>query len=104
MHREHSASFKPNRALRAPFISHTFHYCFDLCRAREANAQTPNKRNGDNPSVLTNLTRTNAMHACDMTLTYLRGGLSTCSVVRVSVQCFFLKFIQFLIQLCKNIL
>ena len=41
------------------------------------------------------------MHACDMTLTYLRGGLSTCSVVLVSVQYFFLKFINVLMQLCK---
>ena len=41
------------------------------------------------------------MHACYMTLTYLRGGLSICSVVWVSVQYFFLKFIKFLMQLCK---
>ena len=34
------------------------------------------------------------MHACDMTLTYLRDGLSTCSVVWVSVQYVFIKFIQ----------
>ena len=42
------------------------------------------------------------MHACYMTLTYLRGGLSTYSVVWVIVQSFFLKFIKFLMQLCKN--
>ena len=42
------------------------------------------------------------MHACDMTLTYLRRGLFNCSVVWVSVQYFFLKFITFLMQLCKN--
>ena len=39
-----------------------------------------------------------------MTLTYLRGGLSTCSVVRVHFQYFFLKFIEILMQLCKNFL
>ena len=44
------------------------------------------------------------MHACDMTLTYLRGGVSPCSVVWVSVQYGFLKFIKFLLQLCKNVL
>ena len=44
------------------------------------------------------------MNACDMTLTYLRGGLSTCSVVWVSVQYFFLKFLKFLMQLCKTFL
>ena len=42
------------------------------------------------------------MHACEMTLTYLRGGLSTCSVVWVHVRYFSLKFINFLMQLCKN--
>ena len=36
-----------------------------------------------------------------MTLTYLRAGLSTCSVVWVHVQYFFLKYIQILMQLCK---
>ena len=56
MHREHSAYSNPTCALRAPFVSHTFHSCFDLCRAREGNAQTPNKSSGDNPSALTKLT------------------------------------------------
>ena len=41
------------------------------------------------------------MHACDMTLAYLRGGLSTCSVVWVSVQYFFLKFTKFLCNRAK---
>ena len=39
-----------------------------------------------------------------MTLTYLRGGLSTCSVVWVSFQYFCLHFITILMQLCKNFL
>ena len=56
MHWEHSVYTSPTCALRAPFISHTFHLCFDLYRAREVNAQTANERNGDNPSVLTKLT------------------------------------------------
>ena len=56
MHHAHSASSNPTCALRAPFVSHTFHFCFDLCRAREVNARTPDKRNGDNPRVLTKLT------------------------------------------------
>ena len=38
-----------------------------------------------------------------MTLTYLRGGLSTCSVVWVHFQCFFLKFLKILMQLYNNI-
>ena len=38
-----------------------------------------------------------------MTLTYLRGGLSTWSVLWVPFQYFFLKFIKILMQLCKNI-
>ena len=37
-----------------------------------------------------------------MTLTYVRGGLSTCSVVWVSFQYFFLTFIKLFMQLCKN--
>ena len=37
-----------------------------------------------------------------MTLTYLRGGLSTCSVVLVHFRYLFLKFIKVWMQLCKN--
>ena len=37
-----------------------------------------------------------------MTLAYLRGGLSTCSVVWVELGYFFLKFIKILMQLCKK--
>ena len=36
-----------------------------------------------------------------MTLTYLRGGVSACSVVWFSFQYFFLLFIKVLMQLCK---
>ena len=39
-----------------------------------------------------------------MTLTYLRGGSSTCSVMWVSFQYLLLKFLKFLMQLCKNFL
>ena len=39
-----------------------------------------------------------------MTLAYLRGGLSTCSVVWVEVEFFSLKFIKILMQLCKSFL
>ena len=42
------------------------------------------------------------MHACEMTPAYLRGGLSTCSVVWVDFRHFSLKFIKVLMQLCKN--
>ena len=42
------------------------------------------------------------MRACGMTLTYLRGGLLTCSVVWVEFEYFSLKFIKILMQLCKN--
>ena len=41
------------------------------------------------------------MHACEVTLIYLRGGLSTCSVSWVHFQCFFLKFVKVLMQLYK---
>ena len=58
------------------------------------NAQTPRERSGDNPSFLVETNNTNAMHACDMTLTYLSSGLSTCSVVWVSVQHYFPKVYQ----------
>ena len=44
------------------------------------------------------------MHACKITLAYLRGGLSTCSVVWVEFECFSLKFIKILMQLRKNFL
>ena len=43
MHRKQGAYTNPTCALRAPFLSHTFRFCFDLCRAREVNAQTPTK-------------------------------------------------------------
>ena len=39
---------------------------------------------------------------CGMTVTYLRGGLSACSVVWLPVKNFFLKFIKILVQLCEN--
>ena len=42
------------------------------------------------------------MHACDMTVTSLRGGLSACSVVWLPLKYFFLTFIKFSVQLCKN--
>ena len=44
------------------------------------------------------------MHACEMTLTYLRGGLLTCSVVLVEFEYFSLKFLTILMKLCKNFL
>ena len=53
MHREHSAYTNPTCALRAPFASHTFHSCFDLCRAGERRTRTPNEHSVDNPNVLT---------------------------------------------------
>ena len=53
MHREHSAYTNLTCPLCAPFVSHGFYFGFDLCRANEVNAQTPNERNGDNPRVLT---------------------------------------------------
>ena len=42
------------------------------------------------------------MHVCEVTLAYLRGGLSTCCVVWVHFRYFSLKFIKILMQLCKN--
>ena len=98
MHREHSAYSNPTCALRAPFASHTFHSCFDLCTAKERSTQTPNEYSGDKA------TSTNAMHACGMTLAYLRGGLSTCSVVWVDFGDLSLKFIKIVMQLCKHFL
>ena len=44
------------------------------------------------------------MHACEMTLTYLRGGFLTCFVVWVEFEYFSLNFIKILMQLCKNFL
>ena len=52
MHRGHSAYSNPTCALRAPFASHTFHSCFDPCRAKERSTRTPSKHSGDNPNVL----------------------------------------------------
>ena len=43
------------------------------------------------------------MHACDMTVIYLRGALSACSVVWLAVKFFFLKFIEYLMQQGKNL-
>ena len=42
------------------------------------------------------------MHTCVMTVAFLRGGLSACSVVWLLVSYFFLKFIKILMQLGKN--
>ena len=53
MHREHSALINPTCALRAPFVLQSLHLTFDLCKAKEVNAPTPNESNDDNPSVLT---------------------------------------------------
>ena len=53
MHREHSAYSNPTSALRAPLALHTFHSCFDLCRAKEMSSRTPNEHSVDNPNVLT---------------------------------------------------
>ena len=39
-----------------------------------------------------------------MTLAYLRGGLSTCSVAWVEFEFFSPKVIKVLMQLCKNFL
>ena len=52
--------------------------------------------------MVSHLNDTNTMHACDMTVTYLRGGLSAYSVVWLAVPFFFLKLIKMLVQLCKN--
>ena len=66
-------------------------------------ARTPNEHSVDNPNVLTKQpTRTQCM--LERTLAYLRGGLSTCSVVWVEFEYFSLMFIKFLMQLCKNFL
>ena len=43
------------------------------------------------------------MHACEMTLAYLRGRLSTCCVLWVEFEYFSLKIIKILMQLCKNV-
>ena len=44
------------------------------------------------------------MHACEMTLAYLRGGLSICSVVWVDFRYSSLKCIEILMPLCKDFL
>ena len=62
MHRKHSAYSNPTCALRAQFASHTFHSCFDRCRAKEMSARTPNEHSVDNPNILTKQpTRTQRM-------------------------------------------
>ena len=44
------------------------------------------------------------MRECEVTQTYLRDGLLNCSVVWAGFECFSLKFIKILMQLCKNFL
>ena len=51
MHHEHSAYSNPTCALHAPFASHTFHSCFDLCRARERSTRAPKEHSVDNSNV-----------------------------------------------------
>ena len=41
MHREHGGYTNPTCAMRAPFVSHTFHSRFDLCRARGLTPEPP---------------------------------------------------------------
>ena len=43
------------------------------------------------------------MHTCVRTVTYLRGGLSACSVVRLLVSYFFLTFIIFFDATVQNL-
>ena len=50
---EHSAYTEPTCALCATFILHTFHFSFDLCRAKEVNTRTANEHYGEDSSVLT---------------------------------------------------
>ena len=62
MHREHSAYSNPTCALRAPFTSHTFNFCFGLCRAKEVSTRAPSEHSSDNPNILTKQpTRTQCM-------------------------------------------
>ena len=62
MHRKHSAYSNSTCTLRTPFASHTIHSCFDLCRAKEKSARTPNEHSVDNSKVLTKQpTRTQCM-------------------------------------------
>ena len=44
----------------------------------------------------------NTMYACDMSVTYLRGGLSACPVVWLPLKYLFLDFIKCLVQLLEN--
>ena len=44
------------------------------------------------------------MRECEVTLTYLRDGLFTCSVVWAEFEYLTLKFTKILMQLCKNFL
>ena len=53
MHRSHSGYTNPTCVLCASFFSHTFHFCFDLCRARGVNARPPKERNRDTPTKKT---------------------------------------------------
>ena len=63
MHYGHSAYSNPTCALRAPFVWHTSDSLFYLLRARMMRTQTPNKRGGDNPSLVTKLaTRRQSIH------------------------------------------
>ena len=87
--------------LRARCVLHSFYIpLIFILTCAEQGKRTPEPPT--NATVTTLATNTNAMHECDMKLTYLRGGLSTCSVVWASVQYFFLKFIKCLMQLYKN--
>ena len=62
MHGKHRAYSNPTCALRAPFALHTFHFCFNQCRAKERSSRTPNEHSVDNPNVLTKQpTRTQCM-------------------------------------------
>ena len=45
MHRKHSVYTNPTCALPGPFVLHTFHFSFDLCRAKEVSNRTPNEHN-----------------------------------------------------------
>ena len=74
------------------------------CAEQEIGAPEPPTNTALTTLTFYEATNTNATHACEMTLAYLRGGLSTCSLVWVEFEYFSLRFIKILMQLCKNFL
>ena len=87
------------RSIRITYLSFLF---LPVQSTREEHP-TPQRAQRGQP-YFDETTNTNARRECEVTLTYLRDGLLTCSMVWAEFEYLGLKFINILMQLCKHFL